>query len=188
MSSTLLEASTLTVGYDAPVMGPLSLCVDPGEVIGVWGPNGCGKSTLLKAVAGKARVFSGELHRRPGLTLGWQLQQPVCLEEMPFSGRDYLRYARAVREPPPPRLAQWLERRVDALSGGQFQLLAVWAILGGTADLVLLDEPTNNLDPQGERLLAEILRAEQGKRAVLLVSHERRFLDAACSRVLEVDG
>jgi zinc transport system ATP-binding protein len=183
-----LEAGALTVGYDAPVMGPLSLRVDPGEVIGVWGPNGCGKSTLLKAVAGKARVFSGQLQRRPGLTLGWQLQQPSRLPEMPFSGWDYLRYAQAAREPPPPRLAPWLGTRVDALSGGQFQLLAVWAILGGAADLVLLDEPTNNLDPEGEGLLTEILRAEQGRRAILLVSHERRFLDAACSRVLELDG
>jgi len=186
VSDALLEADGLTAGYDAPLLGPLSLRVDPGEVIGVWGPNGCGKSTLLKAVAGKARVFSGELRCRPGLTLGWQLQQPVRLEEMPFSGRDYLRYAKAVQEPPS-RLAQWLDRRVDTLSGGQFQLLAVWAILGGAADLVLLDEPTNNLDPEGELLLADMLRAEQGERAVLLVSHERRFLYEACSRVLEID-
>jgi len=186
VTGVLLEAQDLTAGYDTPVLGPLSLGVEPGEVIGVWGANGCGKSTLLKAVAGQARIFAGELRRRPGLTLGWQLQQPARLAEMPFSGRDYLRYAQAQREPPPPRLTPWLGRRVDTLSGGQFQLLAVWAILGGSADLVLLDEPTNNLDPQGEELLAEILRVEQGKRAVLLVSHERRFLEAACSRVLEL--
>jgi len=185
VSDPLLEARGLTVGYGGPVLGPLSLNVESGEVVGVWGANGCGKSTLLKAVAGQARVFAGELRRRPGLTLGWQLQQPLRLPEMPFNGHDYLRYAGALRQPPP-RLAPWLDRRVDALSGGQFQLLAVWAILGGAADLVLLDEPTNNLDPAGEALLAEILRGEQGRRAVLLVSHERAFLQAACSRVLEV--
>ena len=75
---------------------------------------------------------------------------------------------------------------IDALSGGQYQLLCVWAALGSGTDLVMLDEPTNNLDPPTEALLIEILAAERGRRAVLLVSHERHFLDEACSRVLTV--
>jgi zinc transport system ATP-binding protein len=86
----------------------------------------------------------------------------------------------------PPTLAAILNRRIDALSGGQYQLLCVWAALGSATDLVLLDEPTNNLDPPTEALLIDILAAERGRRAVLLVSHERRFLDAVCSRVLSV--
>lgn len=188
MTAELLTATDLVAGYGGPVVGPLSFRVEPGEVVGVWGPNGCGKSTLLKAIARDARIFAGRLERRPGLSLAWQAQQPVRLEEMPFSGRDYLKYARAHREAPPALLVPWLERRVDALSGGQFQLLAVWATLGTTADLVLLDEPTNNLDPEGESMLAQMLRAEQGKRAVLLVSHERGFLERSCNRVLEVGG
>jgi energy-coupling factor transporter ATP-binding protein EcfA2 len=71
------------------------------------------------------------------------------------------------------RLKAWLDWRMDRLCGGQFQLLSVWALLATTTDLVLLEEPTNNLDPQGERILAEILIAEQGRRAALLVSQER---------------
>jgi zinc transport system ATP-binding protein len=51
---------------------------------------------------------------------------------------------------------------------------------------VLLDEPTNNLDPDHEALLGDMLAGQRGRRAVLLVSHERGFLDAACSRVLEL--
>lgn len=186
MSDPLLTANHLVTGYKQPVIGPFSFSVGPGEVVGLWGANGCGKSTLLRAIANTARIFEGNIQQKPGLTLAWQMQQPVKLEEMPLSGHDYLRYAKADREAPPARLQPWLDRRIDTLSGGQFQLLAVWAILGGWADLVLLDEPTNNLDPQGQQALADILQSEQGTRSVLLVSHERDFLQQACDRVIQV--
>lgn len=186
MSQSLLVGKGLVAGYAEPVIGPLAFSVGPGEVVGLWGDNGCGKSTLLRAIANKARIFAGDLERMPGLTLAWQMQQPVRLDEMPLNGKDYLRYAQADREAPPARMVSWLERRIDTLSGGQFQLLAVWAILGGWADLVLLDEPTNNLDPEGQQTLAEILKTEQGTRAVLLVSHEHSFLEQACDRVIDI--
>ncbi len=92
----------------------------------------------------------------------------------------------ATRETPHPRLRPWLDRRLDRLSGGQFQLLCIWACLIGGADLVMLDEPTNNLDPESESILADMLQQESAQRAVLLVSHERDFIDRACSRILEV--
>jgi zinc transport system ATP-binding protein len=106
---------------------------------------------------------------------------------MPLTGVDIVRAAGADQREAPPALKAVLNRRIDALSGGQYQLLCVWAALGSATDLVLLDEPTNNLDPRTEALLIEILAAERGHRAVLLVSHEQRFLDAACSRVLTVE-
>lgn len=185
MPGPLLVVRDLTAGYCTPVVGPLTLQVDPGEVVGIWGPNGSGKSTLLKAIASAARIFAGRVETRPGLSLGWLLQQPVRLDEMPFSGSEYLRYAGAWREPPA-RLRALLERRIDTLSGGQFQLLAVWAVLGSTADLILLDEPTNNLDPDTEAELVAILRTTPVTRAVLLVSHERAFLEQACQRLYEI--
>ena len=187
MSQPLLATNGLVTGYAEPVIGPLSFAVEPGEVVGLWGANGSGKSTLLRAIANKTRIFEGNIERKPGLTLEWQIQQPVRLDEMPLNGHDYLRYAQAGREAPPARMIPWLDRRIDTLSGGQFQLLAVWAILGGWADLVLLDEPTNNLDPEGQQTLAEILKTEQGMRAALLVSHERSFLEQACDRVIDID-
>lgn len=104
---------------------------------------------------------------------------------MPFTGAEYLHYAGA-RGTPPLRLAPWLRQRVDRLSGGQFQLLAVWAALDSGADLVLLDEPTNNLDPDGEAVLAELLGRVGQERAVLLVSHQQDFVTRACSRSMEV--
>jgi zinc transport system ATP-binding protein len=188
MSDHLITANELVAGYIEPVIGPLSFSVYPGEVVGLWGANGSGKSTLLRALAKQARIFSGAIETRTGLSLAWQMQQPVRLDEMPLNGHDYLRYAQADRETPPERMLSWLDRRIDTLSGGQFQLLAVWAILGGWADLVLLDEPTNNLDPAGQESLVEILKTEQDMRAVLLVSHEHTFLEQACDRVININS
>lgn len=188
---SLVHAEGLVVGYGQPVLGPLDLTVARGEVVGVWGPNGVGKSTLLKAIAGSARVFAGRLERSPDLRLAYQTQQPHRPAEVPLTGAELLASS-GVRAEPPARLAEWLGQRVDALSGGQFQLLTVWANLAGGADLVLLDEPSNNLDPTSMGLLAELLGgmdAELTSRAlpgVLLVSHERDFLERISHRVLEV--
>jgi ATPase subunit of ABC transporter with duplicated ATPase domains len=185
VSGPLLVLDRVTAGYEEPVVGPVSFRLDAGDVVGLWGANGSGKSTLLRAVVGETRVFAGQVAFAPGALLAWQAQRSARLAEMPFDGRDYLRFAGAVREPPP-RLSAWLRRRIDRLSGGQFQLLAIWAVLGTCANVVLLDEPTNNLDPAGQDVLADTLEQARGERAVLMVSHERDFLERTCSRVVEL--
>lgn len=187
-----LTAEEVVVGYDRPVLGPVSFRVGPREVVGIWGPNGAGKSTLLRAVAGTARVLGGRLEREPGLRLAYQAQQPPRPPEVPLTAGELLAYRGAAEAEPPGRLAEWLDRRVDKLSGGQFQLLTVWANLAGGAELVLLDEPSNNLDPDSMDLLAGLLGGLSGELGagrppgVLLVSHERAFLEQLSHRVVEV--
>jgi ATPase subunit of ABC transporter with duplicated ATPase domains len=183
---TVLRVTDLTAGYRRAVVGPLSFDLALGEVLGVWGPNGCGKSTLLAAIAESARLFAGRVERAPGLGLAWQEQRPARPPTLPLTGWDLLRVAGAAGVEAPEALRPWLERRIDRLSGGQYQLLCLWAALGGGAGLVLLDEPTNNLDPAHEALLADLLAQGQGRRALMLVSHERAFLDSVCTRVLEL--
>jgi zinc transport system ATP-binding protein len=184
--SVLLEAVDLEAGYTGPVVGPVSFSVSAGEVVGLWGANGTGKSTLLNAIGNGARVFGGRLRRDKGLKIAYQEQYPVRLSEMPLTAEEFLHYAQADQEAVPGRLRSWLGERIDRLSGGQFQLLSTWAALATRCDLVILDEPTNNLDPEGEEILAAILRSEQGRRAVLLVSHEHEFLRNSCSRMIEI--
>jgi len=187
MSLPILQVDQLQAGYETPVVGPLSFHVNQGDVIGIAGPNGTGKSTLLKAVANGVHIFAGEIRKRADLNVAWMDQHPVQLPEMPFSGWEYLRFTEADRAPPE-FLARWLDQRVDALSGGQYQLLCLWSVLGGHADLLLLDEPTNNLDQHSARVIEDALKADQGSRAVLVVSHERGFLERVAHRVLEVDS
>lgn len=186
MIAPLLEVRGLEVGYSSPIVGPATFEVAPGEVLGLVGPNGSGKSTLLRAIADSARVFAGEIHMKAGLRMAWMEQQAVRLAEMPFSGREYLHFAGADHEPPLDEMLDWLDQRIDSLSGGQFQLLRCWAVLACDAELVMLDEPTNNLDIQSERALAQALSREYAGRSVLLVSHDREFLKRVCDRLLDV--
>ncbi len=191
MSVTLLEVEALETGYSAPIIGPITFSVERGHVVGLVGPNGVGKSTLLKAIADNAQIFGGTVTRKDGLTIAWMEQQQARLPEMPFDGWEYLSYAQATRHAPPERLASWLDQRIDSLSGGQFQFLSCWAALGGSAELVLLDEPTNNLDDASADALRTILRrdgAGRSNRAVLIVSHDQAFLEGICDRVLDIRG
>lgn len=182
----LLHVQDLVVGYAAPVLGPLSFTLPAGRVLGIVGANGCGKSTLMRAFSGEARIFGGRIERGTGVTLACQQQQPVRLEQVPLSVRDYLRLLEADGEALPPRLAALAGRRIDSLSGGQYQLLAVWACLAAPAQVALLDEPTNNLDPEGVALLTQWLRARRPGHSLLVISHDAAFMAAVCDESLDV--
>lgn len=182
----LLSISDLVVGYGAPVLGPLSFALPAGRVLGIVGANGCGKSTLLKALYGQARIFSGRIETTPGVSFACQQQHPVRLDQMPLSVRDYLGLLEADRMPLPERLAALAHRRIDSLSGGQYQLLAVWACLASPAQVALLDEPTNNLDPEGVDLLASWLRERRPGHGLLLISHDNAFMTTVCDERIDV--
>lgn len=187
MSPALLEVDALVAGYTGPVVGPVSFRVDGGEIVGLAGSNGSGKSTILGAIIGTARVFSGDVRRREGLRVAIQSQSPVRLAEMPITGLDFLRITGADRHAVPPPLQPLLGKRLDLLSGGQYQLMNVWACLGCAAELVLLDEPTNNMDPRATSSLLDVLRASrENGRGVLVISHEHDFLAEVCNRLVEV--
>jgi len=188
MTEALLEVDGLVAGYRGPVIGPLSFSLYPGEVVGLSGANGSGKSTVLRAVTGSARVFGGHIRQRPGARVAYQAQQPMEPGELPMRGSELLALMDADEATLPPRLRELLHLRVDRLSGGQRQLLLVWAALGHPADILFLDEPTNNLDPDGVDLLVQTLNQLPCYRSALVISHEQRFLDKVAHRVVEVAG
>jgi zinc transport system ATP-binding protein len=184
---SLLVVDALLAGYRMPVVGPISFTLDTGEIVGLAGPNGAGKSTILGAIIGTAKVFGGTIVRRPDVRVAIQHQRPARLSEMPITGREFLAITGAHRHAPPAALAPLLGQRLDRLSGGQYQLLHVWACLGSPAEFVLLDEPTNNLDPQATSTLRDILRSSRERgRGVLVISHDHEILDEVCTRVVEV--
>lgn len=189
MSDALVDIDGLQAGYEGPVVGPLSFSVAPGEVVGLAGPNGCGKSTVMRAITGEARVFAGSVRRAPGLTIAYQSQQVMPQDEIPLRAGELLGLMSAVPDRQlPERLRALLDRRVDRLSGGQRQLLAVWSAIAHPGRLLLLDEPSNNLDPDGERLLVEALQNTPADRGVLLISHEGGVFNQVCHRRIEVAG
>lgn len=187
--SVLLHARGLISGWEQPATPPLELALQAGEIVGLTGPNGAGKSTLLAALAGRARVFGGQLEKRPDLRIALRTQDVPPVAGLPLSGRELLALTAASPDGLPPWLADCLDIRVDRLSGGQRHFLALWAILQAPADLVLLDEPTNNLDAAGVRHLTAHLheRVRDGS-GIIVVSHDAAFVAAACDRVLTLEA
>jgi ATPase subunit of ABC transporter with duplicated ATPase domains len=183
--SFLLRIEHLVAGWQRPATQPVDLTLAAGEIVGLTGPNGVGKSTLLAALAGRATVFSGRLERQPGLRLALQTQDIPPVDGLPLAGRELLALTGASPAGLPPWLAERIDSRLDRLSGGQRHYLALWAILQAPADLVLLDEPTNNLDAAGVAHLTAHLRerAEAGA-GVIVVSHDAAFVEAVCDRVI----
>ena len=180
----LLVAESVSAGYGRPVVGPISLTVRRGEIIGVCGPNGSGKSTFLNALAGGARIFSGTVHRRTGVRVSHQQQSALSLDHVPLSARELLALTGADAEGLPDWIATLVGRRLDCLSGGQLQFMQVWACLKAQVDLVLLDEPTSNIDPRGVQHLQAQLQGMKPTRATLVASHDRAFLDGVSTRTL----
>lgn len=186
MSARILRVENLVAGYQKPVVGPVSFDLAEGEVLALSGPNGCGKSTLLAAILDPARRFAGRVGWPVDLVPAYQAQQTPLDQPLPLTAAEFLKLAGADTAGLPESLRSQLSQRVDRLSGGQRQLLRVWAALGQATRLVLLDEPTNNLDPENEALLISLLNHQPADRGVLLVCHEADFVRQVTSRVIEV--
>jgi ATPase subunit of ABC transporter with duplicated ATPase domains len=185
VSATLLRARALVAGWERPATAPLDFTLESGQILGLTGANGVGKTTILSALAGRSRVFAGTLELRPGLRLTLQTQDVPPLGGIPLCGRELLALTGAGEAGLPPWLAGRLEQRLDRLSGGQRHYLALWAVLLAPADLVLLDEPTNNLDAAGVDHLASVLRRLAGSgTGIVLVSHDHEFVERACDQVI----
>lgn len=185
MSELLIRARGLVAGWERPATAPLEFALESGRILGLTGANGVGKTTLLSALAGRARVFSGVLETRPALRLALQTQDVPPVEGVPLSGRELLALTGAAGDGLPPWLVGRLDDRLDRLSGGQRHYLTLWAVLQAPADLVLLDEPTNNLDAAGVAHLASALRRLAGSgTGIVVVSHDHEFVEAVCDQVI----
>ncbi|MBU4335733.1 MAG: ATP-binding cassette domain-containing protein [Actinobacteria bacterium] len=187
---------TLTLGIRA-VLDGVSLGLDDGARIGVVGPNGAGKSTLLRVLAGRAEPDSGRVTRLAGTRVAMldqrdALQDGTVLAAIHGGAAEHVWAAdpqiRAVHSG---LLADVdLAADVNTLSGGQRRRVALAALLTRDDEVLLLDEPTNHLDVEGVAWLAQhLVERFRGRGALVVVTHDRWFLDAVGLRTWEVhDG
>jgi ABC transport system ATP-binding/permease protein len=200
-----LEAVTAHVPGDASrvLLDAVSLGVEQGERVGVVGLNGGGKTTLLDILAGRREPQGGRVSRVGGLRLaqlaqGDDLPPGARVRDIVLAGygaehewaadpkvRDVLDGLGLTRREGTDAGLD-LDRSVEELSGGEKRRVALAAALIDDPDLVVLDEPTNHLDVEGIGWLAEHLLARRC--AVVVVTHDRWFLDAVCTRTWEVAG
>nr|WP_240959101.1 ABC-F family ATP-binding cassette domain-containing protein [Rhodococcus sp. HNM0563] len=180
-----------------PLLDSVSLGVEEGERIGVVGLNGGGKTTMLEVLAGLEEPDSGRVSRVGGLrmavvtqrgvlpegsTVGDVVLGPLDVAEHEWAGDARIRSVLAGIGID--KLG--LDAVVDGLSGGERRRVALAAALVQELDLLVLDEPTNHLDVEGVQWLAEHLMSRRS--ALVVVTHDRWFLDTVANRTWEVVG
>ncbi|MFC7403045.1 ABC-F family ATP-binding cassette domain-containing protein [Citricoccus sp. GCM10030269] len=193
----LLGAENIGMSFGTrTVLDSVSLGIDEGDRIGLVGRNGDGKSTLMRILAGQLDPDGGRVTRRGGTTLG-VLDQRDDLDSDATVRRAVVGDVADHVWASDPKIRDVMEgllggldwnRTVGTLSGGQRRRTALARLLAGDDDLIFLDEPTNHLDVEGVAWLAQHLkrrwRASDG--GLLVVTHDRWFLDEVCTRTWEV--
>ncbi|MFQ6171740.1 ABC-F family ATP-binding cassette domain-containing protein [Oryzobacter sp. R7] len=198
-----VERASLALGT-AQVLDAISLGVGGGDRIGVVGRNGGGKTTLLRVLAGTRDVDGGRVARTGGLTTGVLTQDdsldPAATVRAAVLGslaehewaadprvRDVLTGLLGGLDAP---VVGGLDAVVGPLSGGERRRVALAGLLVADPQLLLLDEPTNHLDVEGVAWLADhlVTRHSRPDNALVVITHDRWFLDAVATQTWEVDG
>ena len=194
----LVTIEHLTKSYTERLLfDDTSFSINEGEKIGLIGVNGTGKSTLLKIVAGLEDADSGSVVRGRSLYIRYLSQIPefaegdTVLESVMRENAGETHYSSAdeMQATAKSMLNKLGITEHDALtstlSGGQRKRVALASVLMSTADLLILDEPTNHLDSGMADWLEEYLKAFRG--ALLMITHDRYFLDSVVGRIVELD-
>ena len=196
-SNKVLEIVALRKGFDLQaggrlqVLDGLDLTLWHGERVGLVGPNGAGKSLLFRVLLDQEVADSGELKLGPSIKTGYYAQEHETLDAS-LTLIDTVRRAATLSEEKAVKLLgkflydyEKMRNPVSTLSGGERSRLQLILIMLSGANFLLLDEPTNNLDIRSAEVLEDALEDFEG--SVLVISHDRYFLDRAVTRIIELE-
>lgn len=191
----LLSAENISKSFpDKTLLDKAALYINDSDKIGIVGINGTGKTTLLNIVAGVIPSDEGSITRSSGMRLAYLRQNPVfdetlsllaiVLEKALPSSRDALEYeAKTILT----KLGFFdFDRNTSAMSEGEKKRVAIAQALMSDCELLILDEPTNHLDSDMVQWLESFLQRYRG--ALLMVTHDRYFLERVTNRIIEIDG
>lgn len=190
----LLSAQNISKTYmERKVLDDVSFFLNEGDKVGIIGINGTGKSTLLKILAGAEESDSGDIIRTNGIRISYLPQIPEfddhgsVLEQVMSHLPDDLKES---KEYEAKSILDKLDlpdydRDISTLSGGEKRRAGIAAALIQPSDVLLLDEPTNHIDNETAQMLEELLLKYRG--AIVMVTHDRYFLNKICRKIVEID-
>ena len=198
LGDSVIEFKGVSKGYDDRLLiDDLSFAVPPGAIVGIIGPNGAGKSTLFRLIAGREKPDQGKITVGPTVKMAVVDQSREALEgdktvfEFVSGGADVLKVGK-FEMPSRAYLGRFnfkgsdQQKKVGNLSGGERSRLHLAKTLLAGANVLLLDEPSNDLDVETLRALEDALLEFAG--SVLVISHDRWFLDRIATHILAFEG
>ncbi len=189
----VLAAENISKRYgERALLSDVTLQINQGDKIGLVGINGTGKSTLLRLLAGEEAPDAGSVFRQPGQRVAYLPQNPAFAPEdtvlehvLRYAGRDVQRESYRAKTILTKLGVTDFGEKVGRLSGGQKKRLAMAAALVQPSEILILDEPTNHLDYEMAEWLEGQLKSYKG--SLVMVTHDRYFLDRVCSCIVEID-
>lgn len=189
----ILNATNITKSYtEKPLLENLSFPINEGDKIGLIGVNGTGKSTLLRITAGLEEADSGVITMTKGVRIGFLPQMPTFSEGCTVLEQVLKNIKENNRESMDYECKSMLlnlginefNKPIDQLSGGERKRVAMASIFVSPVELLILDEPTNHIDSNTVEWLESYLSKFKG--AILMVTHDRYFLDRVTNHILEL--
>jgi len=189
-AKTILEAQSLTFGYDEPLFQNLSLSIGREDRIAIIGKNGKGKSTLLSVLAGERNPQDGEIRTHPNMKLGYFGQTNIDRLNAKNTVEEEIGSANLELNRTSVRglcgimmfTGDLAEKRVSVLSGGERSRVLLGKILAAPANLLFLDEPTNHLDMQSIEALVDAIDLFEG--GVVIVTHSEMILREVATKLV----
>ena len=193
----LASGEDLVVRYGGrTVLDRVTMEVRRREVLSLIGPNGAGKTTAVRALLGLIKPDAGSVHHAPGLVVGYVPQRIAPEELLPLTVRRFLAMAgRSVRADAAAALdevgaAAVMDRQLSSLSGGEYRRVLLARALLRNSDLLVLDEPVQQVDFAGQLAMHQLIARLRDRRGcgVLIISHDLHLVLGATDRVICING